>query len=435
MSRELNHLVVLILVAFAVVSLALGYWAIVRGPEILAGEDNPRLLDHERAVVRGAIYDRDGRLLAESVEQDDVYTRVYPYPRAAPAVGYYSLFYGAGGVEAEADTFLSGALDYSAWDALLHYPQVGGDVQLTLDLGVQLAASDALGDRAGAVVVVEADTGAVLALVSSPTFDPNTLDDSWDALVEDPASPLLNRATQGEYQPGAVLQTILLYEALQDELSFGAEGAAAPVSLRFNGDAITLTCAQPPPGLLSNLEEAYAYGCPAPFAQVGQALGVRRLAALFERFELVVPGAQVEDDPVKASLGQGALTVSPAQMARVAAAVANGGDMPVLHLISHTRAPGGEWTGESVAPAQSTITSDAARQLREAMPAVDDEVIGHVGLALSGPDGALAWFIGVGNAKDGRPLAVAVVVEAAGDAGEATRIGAAALGAARAGDG
>lgn len=437
MSRQLDHLTAVILLAFTIVALALGYWTMVRGPEILAGEDNPRLVDRERRIARGAIYDRAGRPLAESVAlPDGDYARTYPHPQAAPAVGYYSLRYGVSGVEADYDAALRGEAHYTDWDALLHRTQVGEGVRLTLDLDVQIALAQALDNRAGAVVVIEADTGAVRALVSSPTFDPNTLDDTWDALTEDPTAPLLNRVTQGQYQPGAALQTVVLAAALQDGTlpPFDATRAADSVDLSFNGETITLACGRTPSDALDGLFDAYAYACPLPFAEVGQALGAEELANAFAMFGFLDTPSPVRD-PIAASLGQGELTVSPAQMVRVAAAVVNGGNLPQLYMVSHTRAPGGPWEAEPVPPVvEGAISRTAAQQIRDAMPRVyGTDIVGHAGLALSGPgDGALAWFIGAGDPDGDSSFAAAVVIEAATDTDDAVRIGALALRAARA---
>ncbi len=405
MNRQLERLSAAMLFAFAVVAGALGYWAILRQPALLAREDNPRLVEAERQIARGTIYDRDGRVVAESfLQSGGAYARTYTL-----AVGYYSLRYGVDGIEAAYDPVLRGTLYYNAWDRLLHRPQAGGDVRMTLDGDMQRAAAEALEGKKGALVVVEVSTGAVLALASSPTFDPNVLDEQWEALAEDADAPLLNRATQGRYQPGAALQTVILAAALEAGAlpPLGLEAAAAPVELRFNGEAVTLRCVEMPNAPLRDIFDAYAHACPAPFMQIGEAMGMEGLAAAFARFGLDVP----DEIDIHDSVGQGALTVSPAQMARVMAAVAGGGSMPTLYQVSHTRPPAGEWVPEPVPPSQPVLSSAAARRLFEAMPTYDG-MVGHTGAAFSGPEGKrVVWFIGAD--ADGRRAVAAVIEDAA----------------------
>ena len=447
MRPAIDRLTVMALLAFGVIAAVLGYWTLVRAPSILARDDNPRLIEQERRVARGTIYDRQGNVLAESVQQPDgTYLRHYPHPQAAQAVGYYSLRYGASGAEASYDAILRGTAQYSAWDRLLHRPQVGGDVHLTLDLNIQTAVAGAMADTAGAAIVIEADTGEVLALVSSPTFDPNTLDENWDNLVGDRAAPLLNRVTQGRYQPGAVLQTVVLAAALERDIpsAIDPEQAAAPYPLDLNGATITLTCGRAPSTPSATLVDAYVHACPAPFAALGEALGEDVLSRVFADFGLFAPPRLFTEavpeplplpsgDPAAMSLGQGRLTVSPAQMVRVAAVVANGGYLPSLTLEAGVLGVG-EWLHEMqhavIAPGVAAELQSAMRQAMNAHDAAD--IAGHAGLALSGPEeGALSWFIGFAARASGAPLAVAVVLEDTADISAAADIGRSALRAAQ----
>ncbi|GIV84659.1 MAG: hypothetical protein KatS3mg052_1666 [Candidatus Roseilinea sp.] len=212
-------------------ALGTGYWSIVRGPELVARPDNPRRLEAELATFRGAIYARDGVLLAYSScvgapqplapcaarsgsqSAPPRYERRYPLPEAAPAVGYYSQRYGAGGLEAFADATLRGSRTWL--DDFLHRPRIGGAITATLDASWQrravaaLRATPTLTNPRGAVVVMNWRTGEVLALASAPTFDPNRLEQDWERLRTAPDAPLVNRATQGLYQPGLLLRWLV----------------------------------------------------------------------------------------------------------------------------------------------------------------------------------------------------------------------------------
>jgi peptidoglycan glycosyltransferase len=202
----------------AALGLAAGYWGVVRAGGLLARLDNPRLVEAERATLRGPIYTRDGKLLVYSSCADGlwtcagarpIYQRRYPHPEAAPATGYYSLRYGTGGLEAFADATLRGPRTW--WDDLLHRPRIGAGITSSLDLIWQARAVQALRAGAahttaqGAAVVLDWRSGEVLALASAPSFDPNRLEQDWDTLRADPGAPLVNRATQGLYQPGPLL--------------------------------------------------------------------------------------------------------------------------------------------------------------------------------------------------------------------------------------
>lgn len=212
--RAARHAAVVCGAMFAALALMAGYWGAVSAQGLVARDDNPRRVEAEMAIARGPILDRDGNVLARSdvVAEDHNtprYRRVYPSIEAAPAVGYYSQRYGAGGVEGVADGALRG--QRSALDALLHRPQVGAIVTTTIDLDLQQRLSTALHARGtlttikGAAIALDWRTGEVLALTSAPSFDPNTLDADWERLRTDPNAPLVNRATQGLYQPGELL--------------------------------------------------------------------------------------------------------------------------------------------------------------------------------------------------------------------------------------
>ncbi len=195
-------------------AVAAGYWGVTRSDALVARDDNPRRIDAERSVARGSLLARDGSPLAYSTPGtplDDLdlgahapYVRQYPAPQAAPVIGYYSWRHGVGGLEAYADATLRGRLSWL--DRLLHRRQDGQPFTTTIDLALQQSAFDALTGTTGAAIVMDWRTGEVLALASSPSFDPAALDDQWDMLRSDPSAPLVNRATQGLYQPGALLQ-------------------------------------------------------------------------------------------------------------------------------------------------------------------------------------------------------------------------------------
>jgi len=212
MPDSINRIALLALLAFVCLAGALGYRA-ASGAILTAREDNPRRIFAEQRTLRGSILDRDGEVIVETTGEPGAYTRSTLHPDAAPITGYYSINYGTSGVEQAFDSTLRGTLGIDPLradlEALMHIQPIGRDVQVTLDLDVQRVADALLAGRTGAIVVLSVPEGEVLALASHPTFDPNTLDENWDRLRADRASPLLNRATQGEYQPGTALQPLV----------------------------------------------------------------------------------------------------------------------------------------------------------------------------------------------------------------------------------
>ena len=209
-------------ILLAGLGLTAGYRNILQGDSLIVRDDNPRNVDAERAINRGAILSRDGTALAVSTVQASnqpfvtpSYIRQYPNPDTAPVAGYYSIQHGVGGIEAYADTRLRG--QSSPFASLLHPVQSGAAFTTTVDLNQQARLSRALTGTVGSGIILDWRSGEVLAMVSNPTYDPNTLDDNWDALRARADAPLINRATQGLYQPGALLQW--LYSGAKDASS------------------------------------------------------------------------------------------------------------------------------------------------------------------------------------------------------------------------
>jgi peptidoglycan glycosyltransferase len=464
-AREINRVLVGALLALTVIGASAFYWAVVGPDTILRRDDNPRLFLAEAALQRGRIYDRHDVLLADTlVSEAGTARRIYPEPAVNSVLGYASLRYGTSGVEDAYNVILRGddlPADFTniLTAQLLHRPQRGSDIRLTLDLQVQSALAQAMGEQHGAAVVLSVPDGDVLALISLPTFDPNRLDADWDRLRDHPDDPFFNRVLQGRYQPGGTLQTPLMAAAILYNMALDQplEGATAPVEL--NG--LTLGCAVRLPPLNLSLREAYGFACPRPFADLGEALGTAALQATLDTFRLnrpphnlfagmtgqtdVVPPYPVgEDALIENALGQSELLVNPLNMAMMAAAIANDGNSPQPYLLMSRRAPDeSDWSAISIGrPTIPFMTSATARQLQDLMrnavvngaafnagrPGID--IGGHAALAYAG-DRVLSWFVGFATLGGRQGLAVAVVLENTDDPGLAADIGGAALAAAQ----
>jgi cell division protein FtsW (lipid II flippase) len=199
------------LCALAVVN---AWWAVWRGPDLLLRTDNARRSIADRYVKRGSLLDRNEMPINFTEGETGNYTRVYLYPDLASITGYTDPVYGQAGLEATLDPYLRGLQGNPAssiwWDHLVYGQSPPGlDVRLSIDLGLQQRADALLANRTGAIVLLNAESGEILAMTSHPTFDPSRLGEQAAALLKDPQSPLLDRAAQELYPPGADMQSWL----------------------------------------------------------------------------------------------------------------------------------------------------------------------------------------------------------------------------------
>jgi len=426
---------------------------------------NPLLTDEALTIQRGAIYDRDGVALARTVFEDGVARRVYPETAMGEVTGYFSpLLYGSSGLEASWDDELAGRGGANpfvrALEDLRGLPQQGIDLHLTLDTELQRLAHAALGERTGAAVLLDIETGAVLALVSTPSFDPNALvvvtaadrepaRTTFAALTADPRAPLVQRATSGLYPPGSTFKTITAAAAIDT-------GVAQPDSIYEDAGELTISghtlVEQNRPNeqqTLWSLTESFAWSLNVVFAQIGLQLGGETLAEAARGwgwesdipFDLPVETSRVSvtegflDDPVavaETAFGQGELLATPLQMALVAAGVANDGEIMRPHLVASLAEPDGERVRQT-RPARwrrGTGPEAAARTAGLMVFAVENGALGtafvpgytiggKTGTAETGSGDPHAWFIGfIGLPEEEPRYAVAIVVEAGGGGGQ-----------------
>ncbi len=452
LARRIERLGLALLVGFGVVALTLAYWAAVRSEALAARPDNPRLVEAERRVQRGRIVDRSGVVLAESVGETGALTRVYPLAESGPAVGYYSVRFGAAGIERAYDAALrghGGALWDEAWQTMLHVSRPGRDVQLTLDAELQQVAAAAMAGHIGGLVLLELEPGAgtpqaaIRALVSEPAYDPNALAEQFETLAADARAPLFDRASQGLYQPGLVVQPFLTVAAVETGLLRLDDAVAdpfAPVTL----DGLVQRCVQRAGE--TDVAASYTWAdmaalrCPAPLGELGDAMGVDGLAEAFDRFGLTaapalpIPtggGPADIDDPALAAMGQAGLTVTPLQAALATATLAAGGQRPVPRLVEAVTDAGGQWGSQpSALVGETAVSAATAVAVRETWPHSGDAREFAVS-PLSGPDGHHnSWYLGFAPA-DAPRFVVALVLEDEDDIAAAEAIGRAVLAATR----
>ncbi len=203
----------LLLAGIAAITLVSGWWAFVRGPDLLTRTDNPRRSIADRFVRRGALLDRTNEVIAYSSGDSGEYQREILYPPLSPVIGYTNPIYGQSGLEASLDPYLRGLRGIPGlqiwWDNLLYgQPPPGLDVRLSLDLKLQKIVDEGMGANHGAAILLNSQTGEILAMASHPNFDANQLEENWNDLIQDEDSPLINRATQGRYPIGDIAETL-----------------------------------------------------------------------------------------------------------------------------------------------------------------------------------------------------------------------------------
>ena len=448
LARRIDRLGVALLAGFVVVALTLAYWSAARSEALSARPDNPRLVEAERRVRRGRIVDRDGAVLAESVGATGALARVYPLASGGPAVGYYSVRFGAAGIERAYDAALrghSGDLWSETWQAVTHASPAGRDVRLTLDATLQAAATEQMAGHAGGLVLLEVTTtsdateAAIRALVSQPNYDPNALAEQFEALAADARGPLLDRASQGLYQPGLIVQPFLTAAAVERgvlSLNDIVADPFAPVTLDGRVQRCVVRNDESAPTARHTWADMARLRCPAPLQALGVELGAAVIGDVFTRFGLTTPPAlpipttgqdALIDRPELAAIGQGGLTVTPLQVALATAALASDGRLPAPRLVEAVTDASGAWVEQpSAIVPTSAVAADTAAAIRATWPLTDD-LAEFAASPLSGPAGHHnTWYLGMAPANAPR-FVVALVLEDVNDIAAAEAIGRAVL--------
>lgn len=432
---------------FLVLILNLTYLQSISSSRLSAKPENIRPLLDMQKIKRGDIISADGKILAQSLKEGDTYKRRYPHGKlTAPVTGFYSTKYGRSGLELTFDEYLAGQTRLASVDdylmRLLGKDAPGNDLVLTLDMDIQRQAQRALGARKGAAVALDPKTGAVLALVSNPGFDPNSIDSSWAALSKNTEGALVNRSLKGKLTPGSTFKIITAAAALESGKVTPETQVTAPATVKIYGGHVT-NFEESDLGTVS-FAEAFAKSANTAFAGVAKDLGGRALVAMAKNFGFTseipfdlsvspsyIPGASEQDELEVAwtGTGQGRLSATPLQMALVASAVANGGEIMQPYLVEKIVERDGLAAFEQRPRVwRKAIKPETARALNELMQKAVAEgtgkgakisgiqVAGKTGTAEVGSKRPHAWFVGFAPADDPQ-VAVAVVVENGGTGG------------------
>ena len=424
------------------------YFNVVMREEINNNPHNTKQASAQAEIIRGSIYSADGNLLAgTNVAEDGTEVRTYPYNNIfAHVVGYASN--GKSGVESvnNYDLLSSHAsiLDQIEKENLNMKVQ-GDSVVLTLDSGLQEICYYALGDRKGAIVVMEPDTGKILAMVSKPDFNPNTIESDWDSLINDASnSSLFNRAIQGQYPPGSTFKILTTLQYLREhpedykDYTYDCSGS-------ISREDVKITCYGGAVHGHEDLEAAFVHSCNGAFAEIGMEVDNGSFKSLCEEFlfnssiPIDLPSSQSlfrlsEDasygEEMMTAIGQGDTLVSPLQMTLVTSTIANGGTMMKPYYIDRLETYDGDLVKQYKPSKQASLMSEEEVEILSGfMEKVVTEgtasglysesytAAGKTGSAEygveGGAEGTHSWFTGYLDA-DNPKIAISVIVEDGG---------------------
>jgi penicillin-binding protein A len=454
MNRPLRKVAVAALVMFAALLVNANVVQVVQAHSLANDSRNSRLIYQQYSHQRGPIVVA-GQPVAKSVVTSDAlkYLRVYPQgPLYAPITGYYSLTYNYSGIEAAANDLLAGTSSNLFVKRLSDYftgrEIQGGAVVLTINPRAQKTAYDELTSHhyRGAVVAIQPSTGAILALVSTPSYDPSRVSThntsantaAWNAYLHDPDQPMLDRAISQTYPPGSTFKVVTTAAALSTGSYTPDTVIPAPDRLTFaNGKPIGNfageTCS--PSGRMT-LRDALRLSCNTAYGGLGVRIGSDRIVNQAEAFGIGralsiplptaisrVPRETAEPFAAQEAIGQHDDAVTPLQMAMVAAGIANGGVVMRPYLVAQERAPDSSVLSQASPRALSrAVSPTVANALTSMMETVVTSgtgtaaqipgvvVAGKTGTAQHGGASPFAWFICFAPAAN-PSVAIAVVVE------------------------
>jgi peptidoglycan glycosyltransferase len=421
------------------------YFVVVDSNDVLNNPYNLRIDSNSSTVVRGTIYSKNGKKLAYTDTKgttkdltDD--TREYPYGTIfSHAVGITT--HGKYGLEKMCNYDLLSSQTNVISKIINDFSDTtekGCDVHTTLNVNIQKAAYNSLEGYKGAVFVMNPTTGEIYAMASRPAYDPMTIDEIWDDIINDSNdSRLVNRATQGKYIPGSVFKIVTALEYIRENQNYSDFRYNCDGKADFGG--FSIKCFNGISHYNEDLKDAFAYSCNSAFSTIGDSLDVAKYKKTAEQLmfnedlpldmeynQSVFPlnGESTQFDVTQTSIGQGKTTVSPAHMAMIASAIANNGVLMKPYIVDYIESSSGNVVSYTKQQKYKTLmTKSEAKQLQEYMAAVCEygtgkimagagyDAYGKTGTAeVDKEDNVNSWFVGYAQ-KGKKKIAIAVVIE------------------------
>lgn len=403
---------------------------------------NVRINSFADTVVRGNIVSSDGTVLAETlVDENGNETRYYPMGRIfAHAVGTSEI--NQSGIELSQNFYMlqsNGNPILNALQDIRGEKNQGDQIVSTLNAKLQEVAYNALGYNDGAVIAIEPATGRVLVMVSKPDFDPNTLLTDYESIVaEEGNDSLLNKTTFGLFVPGSIFKTLTSLAYIRSGADYNSYYYTCEGQINLGGEEY-ITCFDQTVHGGENFVDSFANSCNASFGNIGLSLPDNLLKdtceSLFFNNELPteIPHTKssfslASDDSdwqtAATAIGQGHTQVTPLQMAMIAAAIANGGNMMQPYMVDAVETAGGghrvkKYMPESYGQVMTTQEADLLGQLMEAvvnygtatsLSGYGYSVAGKTGTAELSGKGDNSWFIGYAPVEQPQ-IAICALVE------------------------
>ena len=466
-NKKIIHALIILSLLMLSLVMYLTWFQIVRAPELAVSETNPRIIEAARRIKRGSIYSADGKKLAYSEfvgskkakedkdekNDDEAYlnqVRHYPYENLyCHVIGYCNENYDKSKLEKSFNPYLSGTgISNKLFDLKQLFTgeedKEGADLTLTIDHELQQKAYDLLGNRNGAIVALNPKTGATLALVSKPDFNPSTdyLADkvNWGNLSARTDHVFMARATNDLYPSGSVFKTITASAAIENGI--GDEIIEDNGSVTINGHTFYNSNSKGPGK--TDLKEAFARSSNVVFLTLSDKLGYSKMLSATESFMIgktikydfpIADSSCLKDkeqtNVAAVGIGQGDVQVTPLNMALVAAAIANRGTMMQPYLVESADLPDGHniylHNEKILSESVSKSTADKIKDLMiECVKSGTGQPAQISGITVAGKTGTAentgashAWFIAFAPAEDPE-IAVCVMVENAGTSGGTT---------------
>jgi len=388
LSQNIRRIALAAVWGFLLMPLVFGYWQVVRAPGLRAHPYNQQAQQRANSIKPGLIYTGDGELILGVEKDDGGWQHTYP---AGPVYCHLTGYNDKTGLQKGLQEALLGIGAYqNRWGAV-GYAGQGLDVVLTIDSKAQRCATKLMEGKRGAVVALDPSNGAILAMVSAPSYDPTQVLQSqmnYEMFANHPASPELNRALQGLYPPGSTLQIFVAAAALDSSTATPQTVFNCHGTEQLAG--ITVNCSKRGGHGKLTLSRALADSCNIAFAKLAQLTGPAQFRSYAKKFGLLAApdlplptaegklsdlvGDDAETELVEAALGQGATLVTPVAMARLAATIASGGQVIQPYLVDRITRQGGELVADYRGRRSgAAISEETARQVAGIMQSSVEE--------------------------------------------------------------